>query len=272
MDLESVFKLCAEEHVHYVELGYMWNKSVLELNSEETQKVHDLLSKYQLKVASIQTQILKTMAPNAALNRKGSNSMHFDYEFNVKQIDRAIEVAKDFNASNIVTYSYWRRATKVSEENWNRLIQDYESFLPKLKAANKSVVIECEPDTFVARIPDYMRIFNHFKSPHICANFDLANLLGGQKKFTKEEFQQLSPYVGYFHVKDRKKKFFGATGAVFGEGFVPWKTTLQWFAEIGFSGYLSVEPHVHGENQFEKGRLCVKNLQKLLTELKIAFD
>jgi sugar phosphate isomerase/epimerase len=79
--------------------------------------------------------------------------------------------------------------------------------------------------------------------------------------------------VPYFHVKDRKKVFPFRTGsAIFGEGYIPWKQVLPWFAEKGFNGYLSIEPHVHGENRFEKGRQCAKNLQNLLSELHIPFE
>lgn len=273
MDLEAVCKLCQEEHVQYVELGYMWNKSILDLNSDEQTNVHALLDKYGLKVASIQTQIMKCMPPTSMLNRPGSKNMHFDYAFNVSQIDRAISVAKDFHAPYIVSYSYFKRGAKVTPSTWDKIIQDYQSFIPKLKDANKTMVVECEPDTVLATVNDYLKLFDALNSPHVQANLDLANLIGGQKKFPQSDFDRLYAHVPYFHVKDRAKKFlFGMGSAVFSKGVIPWKTVLPWFASKGFAGYLSVEPHVHGENRFELGRQCVQNLQKVLTELGIAFE
>lgn len=273
MDLEAVFKMCVEEQIKYVELGYMWNKSILDLNEEEISKVKNLLNEYNIKVASIQTQIMKVFPPGSVLSRFGSKHMHFDYEFNKSHFDKAVELAKIFNAPYIVTYSFFRRGVKISEALWDRLFNDYEGFLPKLKVADKSVVVECEPDTLIATVSDYLKFFNHFKSPHIQANFDMANLFGAQNHFDKEEFEQLYKYVPYFHVKDRRKAFlFRTKGAIFGEGFIPWRQVLPWFAEKGFNGFLSIEPHVHGEDRFEKGRQCAKNLQNLLMELKIPFE
>lgn len=273
MELEAVFKMCQEEKIKYVELGYMWNKSILDLNEEEISKVQSLLSKYNIKVASIQTQIMKVFPPGALLSKIGSNHMHFDYEFNKSKVDRAIELAKIFDAPHIVTYSFFRRGVKITEELWNRLFNDYEQFLPKLKASGKSVVVECEPDTLIATVSDYLKLFQHFESPHIQANFDMANLFGAQNHFTSEEFEQFYKYVPYFHVKDRKKVFLHRTkGAIFGEGYIPWRQVLPWFAEKRFNGFLSIEPHVHGEDKFEKGRQCAKNLQKLLMELNIPFE
>lgn len=271
MDLEAVFKMCNAEHVQYVELGYMWNKSILDLTPEEIQNVLALMKQYNLKAASIQTQIMKVGPPGSILDRKGSQKMNFDYSYNRSRIDRAIEVAEIFDTPFIVSYSYFRHGVRNIQSYWPKLLADYEEFLPKLKAKNKTMVIECEPDTLIATVQDYLKIFKYFDSPHIAANLDLANLHGGQKSFSRADFEAIFPYVKYFHVKDRRKKLIGATGAIFGEGFIPWSSVLPWFAEKGFDGYLSVEPHVHGENRFEKGVQCVRNLQNLLKLLKIAF-
>ncbi len=273
MDLEEVFRLCTAEHVHYVELGFMWNKSILDLTPDELTKVHALMEKYDLKAASIQTQIMKTMAPGAILDRKGSDHMHLHHDYNVGQIDRAISLACEFKTSHIVTYSYFRWGVRRSSERWAQLFQDYETFLPKLQASGTTCVIECEPDTFAGTVDQYLRLLQHFESPHIRANLDLANLLGAQKSFSEADFQKIFPYVAYFHVKDRRKKRpWGRTGAVFNEGDVPWRQVLPWFAKAGFGGFLSVEPHVHGEDRFELGRRCVRNLQQLLRDLNIPFE
>jgi sugar phosphate isomerase/epimerase len=272
-DIELVFQLCNKEKVQYVELASMWGKSILDLTEEEEKRLLELMDKYHLKTASIQTQIMKTMAPTSKFNKLKSNAMHLDHDYNIKQIDRAIELANTFKTPYIISYTYFRRGTTVSEANWEKLFEDYQTFLPKIQQQNKIMVVECEPDTFAGSIEEYLRLFTHLNSPHIRANFDFANLLGAQKQFSREEFERFRPYVNYFHVKDRKfRRILGSTGAIFGEGNVPWKQTLSWFAETDFDGFLSVEPHVHGQDRIEKGRKCVQNLQKLLTELKIPFE
>ena len=275
MDLEAVFKLCNEENVKYVELGYMWDKSILDLTESELKKVEDLMKQYNLKAASIQTQILKVQAPNSKLAAPGSKNMHRDYEYNISRIDRAIEVASRLNAPFIVTYSYFTNLTKRSEENWQRLFSDYRNMVEKCEKAQKTMVVEVEGDTYIQTIDDYLRLFTTVNSPYLKANFDFANLHTAQKVFTRADFERFYPFVPYFHVKDRKLpklKFLPSKGAVFGEGQIEWREILPWFAEKQFSGFLSIEPHVHGANRFELGRNCVKNLQKTLKDLKIAYE
>ncbi len=188
MDLEAVCKLCDEEHVEYVELGLMWNESILELDESKLAKVHELLDSHNLQVASIQTQIMKVLAPNSTFAIKGSKKMHLDHTFNVSQIDKAIALATDFNAPYIVTYSYFRRGTKVNDANWQSIFQDYKSFLPKLQEADKTVVVECEPDTFIHSVDEYVQFFQQFNDSHIQANLDLANLIRGPETFYSPRF------------------------------------------------------------------------------------
>ncbi len=280
MDFEKVCRMCHKENVKYLELASMWNKGILDLNEEELGKVHALMDKYDLQAASIQTQIMKVLPPGSKMARPGAKTMHGDYEYNISRIDRAIELAKEFKAKYIISYSFMGKAVHspaTREKNWQLMFDTYAGFLPKLQAADMTICLECDGGQYVGSIDDHLRLFEHFNSPHINSNFDMANLYHVQE-FTREDFERFWKWVPYFHVKDRQinkgfKKLIkgGNRPAIFGEGTIPWPTVLPWFAEKGFDGFLSVEPHVHGGDKFEKGRQCVKNLQSLLQSLEIEF-
>lgn len=272
MEFEKVMKLCQEENVKYVELAYMWNKSVLDLNESELSKVHELMDSAGVKAASIQTQIMKVHLPESKLAAPNSKNMHRDYEYNKSRIADAVRMAKEFNCKYIVTYSYFTYLVGKKEENWQRLFNDYQELLKPVAEAGKQMVVECEGDTYIGSVDEYLRLFQRVKSESLKANFDLCNLYSHVHKFDEHDAERMKPYVEYFHVKDRKKVFLlGSKPAVFGTGSVPWRMALKKFYEMGFDGVLSVEPHVHGKNRFELGRMCVKNLQALLKELNIPF-
>lgn len=272
-DFEKVMGLCKEENVKYVELAFMWNKSILDLNESELARVHELMDQVGVKAASIQTQIMKVHLPESKLHSANSKNMHRDYEFNKSRIHDAVRVAKEFNCKYIITYSYFTHFVGKKEENWQRLFNDYKQLVEPVKEAGKQMVVECEGDTYIGSVDEYLRLFNTVNSPHLKANFDLSNLFGYVKRFTEQDAERMFPFVEYFHVKDRKKAFlFGERPAVFGTGFVPWEMTLRKFHQMGFDGVLSVEPHVHGKNKFELGRQCVQNLQKMLQKLNIPFE
>jgi sugar phosphate isomerase/epimerase len=278
-------EVCAKEHVKYIEIAYLWGKSILDLNDGEIAKLHEALDSRGIKIGSIQTQIMKVIPSGTKLSKPGSKIMNRDHPFNVGRIDDAIRCAKEFGARYIVTYSYFNFTIpkKAIEHYWQVLFDDYTKLVEKCKAADKTMVVECEGDTLVGDTAAYLRLFEHINSPHLMANLDLANFIGHTRSFTHDDFEKLFPHVPYFHVKDRVfrtkglltkgilKKLFGGKGAVFGTGMVPWKQVLPWFVEKGFDGILSVEPHVHSEDKFGDAAKCVHNLISMLKELGIAY-
>jgi len=284
---ESVLdEVCAKEGVKYIEIAYLWGKSILDLSEAEIAKLHETLDQRGIKVGSIQTQIMKVIPSGTKLTKPGSKIMNRDHPFNVGRIDDAIRCAKEFDTKYIVTYSYFNFTIpkKMAEKYWQMLFDDYARLLEKCEAAKKVMVVECEGDTLVGDTATYLRLFDHFKSPSLKANLDLANFMGHANAFTRDDFEKLFPHVEYFHVKDRifrkkglltkgiLKKLFGGKAAVFGTGMVPWKEVLPWFVEKGFDGILSVEPHVHGDDKFGDAAKCVHNLIATLKELKIGFE
>ncbi len=282
-DFGKVCALCRQENVRYVELASMWEKSILNLTEEEREKVHALMEEHGLQAASIQTQIMKVRPPGTRRARPGSRAIHDDFDYNIALIDIAIARAQEFGARYIVTYSFMDKKETQADgtwtANWDKMLQVYAGFLPKLQVADKTVVVECDGGQYMGTVAEHLRLMDHFDSPHIKVNLDLANLHGAQSVVTRADFDALRPHVPYFHVKDRRirtgfKKFlFGGSGpAVFGEGNIPWRQVLGWCAETGFDGFLSVEPHVHGKDRFELGRQCVQNLQKVLGNLGIPFE
>jgi sugar phosphate isomerase/epimerase len=212
--------------------------------------------------------------------------MNRDHPFNVSRIDDAIRCAKEFSTKYIVTYSYFNFTIpkKAYEHYWQMLFDDYTKLVDKCKAAGCTMVVECEGDTLVGDTATYLRLFEHFNSPHLMANLDLANFISHTNAFTRDDFDKLFPHVAYFHVKDRVfrtkglltkgilKKLFGGKGAIFGTGMVPWKEVLPWFVEKGFDGILSVEPHVHGDDKFGDAAKCVSALIAMLKDLKIDYE
>jgi sugar phosphate isomerase/epimerase len=285
-DFEAVLdEVCAKENVKYIEIAYLWGKSILDLNEQEIKKLHETLDERGVKIASIQTQIMKVFHEDMKLAKVGSHHMNRDRPFNVSRIDDAIRCAEEFGAKYIVTYSYFTltMGKKNAEKYWDLMFQDYHALVEKCQAASKTMVLECEGDTLVNDTASYLRLFDHFNSPSLKANLDLANFVSHVGSFTRDDFEQLKDHVAYFHVKDRifrtgiftkgiLKKLFGGKGAVFGTGVVPWREVLPWFAQAGFDGVLSVEPHVHSEDKFADAAKCVKNLQALLADLGIEHE
>jgi len=278
-------EVCIPLNVRYIEIAYLWGKSILDLDETEIANLHEALDQRSIKIGSIQTQIMKVIPNGARFASPGSRNMARDHAFNIGRIDDAIRCAKELGTNFIITYSYFTRAMKKNqvEPFWDTLFHDYKELLEKCELEGCTMVVECEDDTLVCDTATYLRLFDHFNSQFLRANLDLANFITHANSFTREDFDRLKDHVIYFHCKDRilskgimskgiLRKIFHGKAAVFGTGDVPWKEVLPWFADAGFDGILSVEPHVHGANQFEDAKQCVVGLKHLLDDLKIDYQ
>jgi sugar phosphate isomerase/epimerase len=267
-DLEKVLNLLSKNDINYVELASMWDKDILDLSPDEEDKIEDLLDQYGMEVSAIQTQIMKCHPRDSPHAKPGSNNMHTDIEYNLSRIDRAIELAKKFNTENIVTYSYLAREG-VTEQNWGRMLDDYESLVMKCAKANKVLVLENEHDCYVSLIDDVYRIMTHFNSPHLRWLFDTGNLFMKINKVTQEELGKVKEFIGYWHVKDVKKVLFGKSKkwVVFGKGIVPSKEIFSYFIKNGYNGYFSAEPHQGGSKKWDLATEHVLNMKNLLDSI-----
>lgn len=267
-DFEEVIGMLDEMGIKYVELASMWHKNVLDLTKEEEDRVEEILKEHGFGVSAIQTQIMKCHPRDSPHAKPGSNNMHNDLDFNLSRIDRAIELAERFNTQNIVTYSYFHKAG-ITEDNWQKMLADYEFLVGKCKEAGKTMVLENEHDTYVALIDDIERIMSHFDSPHLRWLYDTGNLFKRVKDYTVQDHKKVGEYIGYWHIKDVKKRFFGKIKqwTVFGKGFVPFEKIFPKFIEDGYTGYFSAEPHQHGPNKIQLAREHVLNLKSYLESL-----
>ena len=80
-----------------------------------------------------------------------------------------------------------------------------------------------------------------FAGPHFKAVFDFANFVqAGQD--TLEAYELLKPYIAYIHVKDALLRDGSVVPAGYGDGNV--REILRRLKAHGYSGYLSLEPHL----------------------------
>jgi sugar phosphate isomerase/epimerase len=113
-------------------------------------------------------------------------------------------------------------------------------------------------------------------SPALRATFDAANFVQcGFQPFT-EAYPLLRPYLEYLQVKDARAADGEVTPAGEGDGQV--RETLRALRDSGFSGFMSLEPHLAlagrtgGFSGPDKFRQAVQALKRLLDELSIGWQ
>lgn len=282
---EDVLDACAMEGIKHVELASYNGISVLDLDEGALIDLKDTLDARNMAVASLQTQLFKTIPANGPLFAKiagrviskfygplGNGNMHGNGDFNFSRIDDAIAIAKELGTKTLVSYSYMTIFCRNKGDYWKQLISRYHEFGKKLEAAGMVTAIECEGDTLVHSTETYQKLLSEVNSAALGINLDLANLIVSEGTFNESDYHALNKMMISVHLKDLKAKnkkilkFLPDTPAVFGSGNVPWNKVLSWMQDSGFDGILSIEPHFTGKGRFEKGMECIRAVRAKLEE------
>ncbi|MBD3186513.1 TIM barrel protein [Candidatus Bathyarchaeota archaeon] len=282
---EEVLDACAMEGIRHVELASYNGMSLIDLDEGALGDLKDTLDARNMAVASLQTQLFKTIPANGPLIAKiagrviskfygalGNGNMHGSGDFNFSRIDDAIDIAKELGTKTLVSYSYMTIFCRNEEDYWNQLISRYREFGKRLEAAGLATAIECEGDTLVRSTETYQKLLSKVNSAALGINLDLANFIVSEGTFDESDYHALNKAIISVHLKDLKAKpgkilkILPDTPAVFGSGNVPWNKVLSWMQDSGYNGIFSIEPHFSGNSRFEKGMECVRAVRAKLEE------
>lgn len=120
---------------------------------------------------------------------------------------------------------------------WTRSQKQIRRLIPLAKELGVIIAIEEVWNKFLLSAPDFVKYVDEFKSPWIRAYFDVGNVV--MYGYPQEWIRTLGKRIIKFHLKDfdtRSRQFVPLL-----EGSVDWKEVRKAIAEIGFSGYLTVE-------------------------------
>jgi sugar phosphate isomerase/epimerase len=252
-DLEEQMNVMESEGISHIEFRGVDGINVLKLTDPELKKVKEQLEARGFKISSIGSPL-------------GKYGIHDEFSVELDNIKRACEIANYLNSPYIRIFSYFipegEEPSSLKEEviyRMKQLIEIAEQHQVTLLLENESKVYGDIDD----RCLDLLDACN---SPRLRMAFDPGNFVMNGIKPVSEALPKLQSYVEYVHIKDAsaEKRIFVPAGDGDGE-FVPFIQSLK---ETGFSGFLSIEPHLNAylPDQDGPGRFvhAVKALKKLL--------
>ena len=245
-----------ETGVGYLELRGVDGKNVLDLTGAEAEGFRRDLQRAGLQISAIGSPI-------------GKVEIRSDLEAHFARFQIAVERAAQFATSNIRLFSFYHEGQPPDQcrDDIMALLQRMTDYAAR---AGCTLLHENESRIYgdtAERCLDLMQTIDH---PAFRAIFDPSNFVQCRVD-TRRAWHQLCGYVDYFHIKDS----LAATGKVvpagYGDGHVAW--VLEQALARGFSGFLSLEPHlaaddpVHGGSGPERFAKAVDALRRVLADL-----
>ncbi|HQR32751.1 MAG TPA: sugar phosphate isomerase/epimerase [Blastocatellia bacterium] len=187
---------------------------------------------------------------------------------------RAVELAKRWNLSALVVFGFCKPEAKeetadlISSDNPpNWVIDSLAEAAAKAEEAGLRLLIEPEPvcwaDTGLATV----NLIQSAKSANIGINYDPCNVAWMLRRDPIDEFEVIAPFIANVHIKDQIDEPRGSgmpTWVVPGEGMIDYRPHFAALKRIGYTGNISLEPHMDGS--LETISRCKQVVERLWNE------
>ena len=230
-ELDEQIAVLKEEGITLVELRSVWNINVLELTDDQVTVILERFSANGIGVSAIGSPIGKVPIDAPLADE-------------LRRLERAIELARRFDAALIRIFSYYPGAGMPSSER-AAYREDALERLARLAAlagsAGVTLVHENDADLYGDTAERCVDILKTVDSPSLKAAFDPANFIVSSDIPYPAAYDLLLPWLAHVHVKDAVPE---RTVVAAGEGAARWPELLERLRADGYDGLFSLEPHL----------------------------
>ncbi len=254
-DLEVQTSVLARLRVPGLDLRGVDGRNVLDLSDLDLKRVVDSCAKKGLHVQAIASPVNKVKLEPGALERESA------------KLRLAIGAAKVCGTRRIRIFS-------PETSDANAALDWMREHVKMAQEADVMLIHENDAKFWGAYPDDAKRLMEEIQSPHLRFAFDFANTVLLGYRPLKNWFPWIVPYLDTLHIKDAIQSAGSVVVAGRGEGQI--KETLEFLLSQGWSGPLTLEPHLSavgpfggfsGESLFEE---AVNGLREILGEVGIA--
>ena len=184
---------------------------------------------------------------------------------------RAVELAHRWNLPALVIFGFCKpsateeNADTISGENvpqW--VLESLAEAAEKAAAENLNLFIEPEPVCWADCGAATAKIIRQGNAKNLKINYDPCNDAWMLRRDPINDFAAVAPFIANVHIKDQLDAPVGSgmpTWVVPGNGMMNWAAHLHALKAIGYSGAISLEPHIDG--RLETILACKEAIEKM---------
>jgi 3-dehydroshikimate dehydratase len=256
-DLDVQLDVLASEGIQYLDLRGAWGKNVSVMTGEDIATIKALLDSRDVKVSSIGSPIGKIKVTD-------------DFAAHLELMKRMIHLAKFFETPYIRIFSFIIPAGEEPLTHREEVMRRMKQLCVLAEQEGVVLLLENEKHVYGDIAERCLDILQVCESKSLVAAFDPANFIQCGVASIVDTFKLLQPYTSYMHVKDALKE--GGSVVPSGEGDGDWQHLVAALSAQGYSGFMSLEPHLKAVGALE-GRtnpelfvIASQALKKLLLE------
>ena len=226
-NIDIQFKNLKELGITHFEPRGINEKNISTLVNDEVDMLKLKMSEYGIKASQIGSPI-------------GKIKLTDDFEAHFESFKNVVAIAKKLDCKYIRVFSFYHDGDKWQETERAEVFEKLKKMIAYAKENDVVLMHENEKDIYgdtAERCLDLMKNLycDNFKFVFDPANFVQCGVC------TKEAYKMLNEYIEYMHIKDADENG-KVVPAGYGIGNVEY--ILNSLKEKGYSGFLSLEPHL----------------------------
>lgn len=236
------FKTLNELGISYFEPRGIDGKNISTLTEDEMVSLKEKMDKMGIKASSIGSPI-------------GKMKIEDDFDKELEKFHNVIKVAKTLESKYIRMFSFYCGG---ENEKYRDKVMAYLKEYVKIAEKEGIILLHENEKDIYGDIPErIVDIFENVKSDNLKAVFDPANFVQCGVD-TLKAFDMLKEHIEYMHIKDALSTDGSVVPAGYGNGNV--KEIISSLDKMGWSGFLSLEPHLGTFGQLKQLELDDKML------------
>ena len=203
----------------------------------------------------------------------GKVQIRADLEEHFARFEIALQRAREFAAPYVRVFSFYHENEEAAACR-DEVLAFFQRMVARAEAEGLVLLHENESGIF-GDVPERCAdLLQSIDSPNLRATFDPSNFISCGADPLQEGWPLLREYTDYFHIKDQVAETRRVVPAGCGDGGLP--QILAQAVELGFAGFLSIEPHLkvddpeYGGSGAERFTHAVDGLRRLLSGAGIA--
>lgn len=214
----------------HIEVRSAWGTNIIELTTEELDRLARILEEHGMSVSAIASPI-------------GKVDLSLPVEHEVERLGRAIAAAQRLGSRYIRLFSFFRDDTVAAEDVRDEVLVRMRALADVAEATDVVLLHENEKGIYGDTPERCLDIVESVGSDHLRLAWDSANFV--QVRVTHpfdDAYALLRPHLEYLQVKDALSLSGEVTPA--GEGDGQLLQTLTALRDDGYTGFASLEPHL----------------------------
>ncbi len=228
-ELEEQMRVFQQLGIRYIEMRGVNGRSLCDYSLQEAKEIKAQLKEHGFALSAIGSPI-------------GKIGINDPFAPHLELFRHALDLAELFETPYIRMFSFFIPKGEDCAKYRDAVLERWGAFIEAAKGRGITLLHENEKEIYGDTAERCLDLLETLNCPYVRATFDPANFVQCGVEPYPAAYALLRPYIEYVHIKDAKFADGSVTAAGEGDGNVEALLRALW--QDGYSGFLSLEPHL----------------------------